>query len=152
MAKTGLEGTQLPSGEFAIEDWKAFLWADATRNEEDAFRYENEGETADTSGQFVPHSMCQHIVFEATGGIDETMSRLTEDWTSGAALGGLRIECHDSIETGEEFRVTGEITNVEQKEGSSGSLTIVTHAYEVTDTSDDPVYDLEADMVLLEGE
>ncbi len=150
MAKTGLEGTRLPSGDFAVEDWKAFLWADATRNEEDGFRYEEE--TAEASGQFVPHSMCQHIVFEATGGIDETMSRLTEDWTSGAALGGLRIEFHGPIETGEELHVTGEITNVAQKEGSSGSLTIVTHAYEVTDTSDDPVYDLEADMVLLGGE
>jgi len=151
MTEIDMEGTQLPSGGFTVEDWKAFLWADATRNGDDAFRYGSEAETDRPSAQLVPQSMCQHIVFEATGGIDRTMSRLTDDWTSGAALGGLRVEFHDSLETGEELQVTGEITSVERKQGSSGPLTIVTHAYEVTDESDEPVYDLEADMVLLEG-
>jgi len=148
MVNTGLEGTQLPAGEFTVDGWKAFLWADATRNDTDVFRYED----GETESQSVPHSMCQHIAFEATGGIEKTMSRLTDDWTSGAALGGLRVQFHDSLEAGEALHVTGEITNVQRTEGSSGPLTIVTHAYEVTDTSDDPVYDLEADMVILEGE
>lgn len=151
MVSTDLEGTELPFGEFSIKDWKAFLWADATRDEADEFRYDDDARESGAPGQLVPHTMCQHIVFEATGGIDETMSRLTEDWTSGAALGGLRAEFHAPLPTGEPLSVEGHISSVEQKEGSMGPLTIVTHVYEVRTRDDEHVFDLEADMVLLEG-
>jgi hypothetical protein len=150
MAATELEGTRLPTGEFEVEGWKAHLWADATRDDETAFRYDDDARAAGAPRQLVPHSMCQHIVFEATGGIDATMSRLTDDWTSGAALGGLRADFHAPIETDQSLTVEGRIDNVVEKEGSSGGLTIVTHAYTVTTADGEPVYDLEADMVLLE--
>ncbi|WP_255197615.1 MaoC family dehydratase [Halorarius litoreus] len=150
MVATELEGTEIPSGEFGVEGWKAYLWADATRDEEAAFRYDEDAEAVGEPGQLVPHSMCQHIVFEATGGIEATMSRLTDDWKSGAALGGLRVEFHAPIETGTTLTVDGAITSVVEKEGSSGGLTIVTHEYAVSTPDGDAVYDLEADMVLLE--
>lgn len=150
MAETKLEGTELPSGEFEVEGWKAHLWADATRNDEDAFRYDKDARAVGAPGQLIPHSMCQHIVFEATGGIDATMSRLTDDWTSGAALGGLRADFHAPIEADQSLTVEGHIDSVIEKEGTSGGLTIITHAYTVTTTDGEPVYDLEADMVLLE--
>lgn len=151
MKGTDLEGTELPSGEFTVEDWTAYLWADATRNEEDAFRYDHAAEAAGEPGQLVPFTMCQHIVFEATGGIEATMSRIDDDWTSGAALGQLRAEFHAPLETGQPLRVSGHVGTVEEKAGSQGSLTIVTHVYEATTTDGDPVFDVEADMVLMEG-
>lgn len=151
MAASDLEGTELPSGEFNVEGWKAHLWADATRDGEAAFRYDEDARDAGEPGQLVPHSMCQHIVFEATGGIEATMSRLTDDWKNGAALGGLRVDFHAPIETATPLAVEGAITNVVEKEGSTGGLTIVTHEYAVSTADGTAVYDLEADMVILEG-
>lgn len=151
MAGTELEGTELPAGDYAIEGWKAFLWADATRNDEPAYRYEEDALEAGAPGQLVPHTMCQHIVYEATGGIDATLSRFVDDWTSGAALGGLRVEFHAPLETDQTLHVEGTIDEVVEKEGSSGPMTIVTQTYEVTATDGSPVYDLEVDIILLEG-
>ncbi|WP_049995873.1 FAS1-like dehydratase domain-containing protein [Halococcus sediminicola] len=150
MGRSKLVGTELPSGKYEVEGWKAHLWADATRNNEDAFRYTNDAQSPVGTSQLVPHSMCQHIVFEATGGIKQTMSRLTEDWASGAALGGLRADFHAPIEVGETLYVEGVIESVVEKEGSSGELTIVTHTYSVETTDGTAVYDLEVDMVILE--
>ena len=152
MVDEQLEGTQLPAGEYEVEGWKAYLWADATRNEENAFRYDEDAKSLGEPGQLVPHSMCQHIVFEATGGINETMSYISDDWTSGAALGGLRVDFHAPLEVGETLTVDGEISNVIEKEGSSGTLTIVTYAYTVTTAEGDGVYDLEADLILMEDD
>ena len=149
MAGNQLEGTQLPAGEYEVEGWKAYLWADATRNEENAFRYDEDAESLGESGQLIPQSMCQHIVFEATGGINETMSYISDDWTSGAALGGLRVDFHAPLQVGETLIVEGEIHSVVEKEGSSGTLTIVTYAYTVTGTDGEEIFDLEADLILM---
>jgi acyl dehydratase len=146
-----LTGTELPTGRFAVEDWKAFLWADATRDDEDAFRYDEAAMDAGEDGQLVPHSMAQHVAFEATGGIEATMSKLADDWQSGAALGGLRVEFHAPLETGQPLEVGGRISNVEQKEGSSGGLTIVTLSYEAETPAGEPVFEMDADMVLMEA-
>lgn len=150
MRRSELIGTELPSGEYEVGGWKAHLWADATRNDNDAFRYTEDAQATAGTKQLIPHSMCQHIVFEATGGIEKTMNRLTDDWTSGAALGGLRADFHSPIEVGETLYVEGAIEDVIGKEGSSGGLTIVTHAYSVETADETPVYDLEADMIILE--
>ncbi len=149
MVASDLEGTEIPSGEFEVESWKAYLWADATRDDEMAFRYSEDAQDAGEPGQLVPHSMCQHIVFEATGGIEATMSRLSDDWKSGTVLGGLRADFHAPIETATSFIIEGEISNIEKRDGSSGELTIATHRYTVSTTDGEPVYDLEADMVIL---
>jgi acyl dehydratase len=145
-----LAGTELPSGSFAVEDWKAFLWADATRDDEAAFRYDEAARTAGEDGQLVPHSMAQHIAFEATGGIEATMATLSDDWQSGAALGQLGVEFHDPLETGQPLKVAGRISNVEETKGSSGALTIVTLSYEAETPAGDPVFEMDADMVLME--
>jgi acyl dehydratase len=150
MVANNLEGTDIPSGEFEVKGWKAYLWAEATCDDEAAFRYDEDAREVGEPGQLVPHSMCQHIVFEATGGIEATMSRLTDDWKNGAALGGLRVDFHAPIEAGTSFTVEGEISNVIKKEGSAGELTIITHEYAVSTPNGEPVYDLEADMVLIE--
>lgn len=152
MVDDNLEGTQLPAGEHEVEEWQAHLWADATRNGEDAYRYDEDARAAGEPGQLVPQSMCQHIVFQASGGIDEVMGMVSEDWTSGAALGGLRVDFHAPLETGQTLEVEGQINSVVEKEGSSGPLTIVTYDYTVTTEEGENVYDLEADLVLMEGE
>jgi len=140
MVDKNLKGTELSTGSYTVEKWKAHLWADATRNRNDAFRYDEDAQTIGEDGQLVPHSMCQHIVFEATGGIDKTMSYISDDWTSGAPLKvGITLE------------IEGHISEVVKKEGSSGPLTIVTFAYTVTDQDGEHIYDLEADLVLMEG-
>lgn len=152
MVDKDLVGTELPSGEYTVEDWKAHLWADATRNDEDAFRYDEDAREKGEPGQVVPHSMCQHIVFEASGGIEEAMSYASEDWRSGAALGGLRVEYHAPVEVGQTLHASGHISDVFEKEGSSGTLTFVTYSYTVNSEGGEPLYDFEADVVLLGDE
>jgi len=152
MVGTDLAGTELPAGEFEVGGWKAHLWADATRNDEDAFRYEEDAKAAGAPGQLVPYSLCHHVVVEATDGVDAMMNRITDEWTDGAALGGLRVDVHAPIESGTTLQVEGHIDAVEEKEGESGRLTIVTHAYTVTTADGDPVYDLEADIVVMGGD
>lgn len=145
-----LADTELPSGRFAVEEWKAFLWADATRDDEAAFRYDEAAAAVGEDGQLVPHTMAQHIAFEATGGIEATMGRLSDDWRSGAALGQLQVEFHAPLETGQPLVVTGRVTDVEEKDGSSGGLTVVSLSYDVETPAGDPVFDMVADMVLME--
>lgn len=145
-----LEGRELPDGEITVERWKAFLWADATRNDEDAFRYDDRAAELGEDGQLVPPTLCQHVAFEATGGIERTLGKVSDDWKSGAALGQLRVEFHAPMRVDEPYAVSGEIANIAEKDGSEGDLTIVTYAYEVTTTEGEPVYDLEADLVLID--
>lgn len=152
MVDSDLVGTELPSGTYTVEDWKAYLWADGSRDEETAFRYDEDATEKGEPGQVVPHTICQHIVFQATGGIEESMSYASEDWTSGAALAGLRVEFHEPIEVGEPLHASGRISDVYEKEGSTGQLTFVTYDYDVTDERGTLIYDFEADVVLLEGE
>lgn len=145
-----LEGQELPTGEISVERWKAFLWADATRNGEDAFRYDERAAELGEDGQLVPPTLCQHVAFEATGGIEATLGQVSDDWKSGAALGQLRVEFHAPMHVDEPYAVTGEIANIDRKDGSQGELTIITYAYEVTTTDGEPVYDLEADLILMD--
>lgn len=145
-----LEGRELPDGEITVERWKAFLWADATRNDEDAFRYDDRAAELGEDGQLVPPTLCQHVAFEATGGIEQTLGQVSEDWKSGAALGQLRVDFHAPMHVDEPYAVSGEIADIERKDGSTGELTVVTYAYEVTTTDGEPVYDLEADLVLMD--
>lgn len=146
-----LEGRQLPAGEMEVERWKAFLWADGTRNNEDAFRYEERAAELGADGQLVPPTLCQHIAFEATGGIERTLGQVSDDWKSGAALGQLRVEFHEPMYVDEMYAVTGEIKEIVEKDGSDGALTVITYAYDVTTTDDEPVYDLEADLILMDA-
>jgi len=151
MDAADLDGTELGAGRFTVEDWKAFLWADATRDAEDAFRHDDAAAAAGESGQLVPHTMAQHVAFEATGGIKATMGQFSDNWQSGAALGGLRVDFHEPMTTGDPLEVSGEITGVEVKDGSSGELTIITLSYDAETTDGEAVFDMDADMVLMEG-
>jgi hydroxyacyl-ACP dehydratase HTD2-like protein with hotdog domain len=94
--------------------------------------------------------MCHYIAFEATGGVDETMNRISDDWQGGAAFGELRADFHSPLEVGVEYHATGEVSNVDQKKGSTGELTIVTVSYELSTADDEPAYDMEADIILME--
>lgn len=149
MVESDLEGTEIPGGTYTVEGWKAHLWADATHSEEDSFRYESDARRRGAPGQLIPYSMCHHIVVEATEGVDAMMNRITSDWTEGAALGGLRVDVHGPMLAEQELSVEGHIDEVVEKEGASGGLTIVTHAYSVTAPEGAAVYDLEADMVVM---
>ena len=151
MVDENLEGTTIAAGDYTVADWKAHLWADATRNTENAFRYDEDAEAIGEPGQLVPPSVCQHIVFEATGGVDETMSYISDDWESGAALGGLRVDFKAPLVAGEPLEIEGHISEVQEKEGSSGPLTIVTLAYTARDHTGEHIFDLEMDEILMEG-
>lgn len=147
MTDESLVGTQLPAGQYEVEKWHAHLWADAVRNDEEPFRYDEDAQAVGESGQLVPQSMCQHIAVQATGGVDKAMSYVSDDWMSDTALGGLRVDFHAPLEAGQTLQVEGEISNVVEKEGSSGQLTIVTYEYTIRTDEGEHVYDLEADVV-----
>lgn len=80
------------------------------------------------------------------------MSRISDDWQGGAAFGELRAEFHRPLKVGVEYHASGQVSNIEHKEGSTGELTIVTLSSERTTANDKPAYDMEADIILMEDQ
>jgi hypothetical protein len=139
MTEIDVTDPELPSGTYRVKRWMAFLWADATRNEDDRYRY---GESEDDSGVAVPPEFATQIAVAGSGmSVTRIVENLGLDSDSGLFYAGQELHFERSIRTGIEYHVSGEIENVEQKEGSSGELTFVTLEYHVTDPDGNDVFD-----------
>lgn len=145
-----LEGRELPSGRVTIPRWKAFLWADATRAEDDTFRYEEEAKAVGGESQFVPPTLCIHLLNEASGTVEEALEGLNINWEAGIYLGELSFAFHQPVYVGETYSVEGRIQSVEHKHGSEGEFDVVLFAYDVVDEDDEPVLESIKNIILME--
>jgi hypothetical protein len=145
-----IEGKQLPEGEFEVERWMAYLWADATRNENDAFRYEEEAAASGEPAQLVPPELGQLIIRDGGGARPkEALSELEPDYDKGVYHGEQEFEFHQPLYVDETYRVTGEVTDVERKEGRSGPFDLATMRFDVFDSDEDLAFVAKPRMVLM---
>lgn len=133
-------------GEFTVERWLAHLWADATCNEDDAFRRPDEDGV-----QHAPPTLAQVVAREAAGTGTFEADLRAGDWEDPSVfLGGQRLSFERPLRVGETYRATAEVVDVARKEGSSGPFRVVTVAYAVETAAGDPAFDLETDLVVRE--
>ncbi len=143
-----VEGTDLGEGKVRVERWEAFLWADATRNDEDAFRWAQVAEQYGIDRQLVPPEYGMNVVRKAIE-TDLDDLGLEPDWDKGIFHAGQEFEFFKPLVVEETYTVSGELTDVERKEGSSGEFDLVTQAFEVTDEGDDPIFDTISRVILM---
>jgi hypothetical protein len=146
-----IEGRELPSGEVEVTRRDAFLWAEATRNEDDAFRYDEDARELGADGQIVPPVLLQHVANEGAAGTEEALADVDVDWESGVYLGEQTFEYDEPLAVGETYRVCGSIPSVEYKEGSSGNFHLVTLAYDIESTAGETVAETSKTIVFMEG-
>ncbi len=138
-------GRQFPGGEFTVERWMAYLWADATRNDDDAFRHEEAAKEVGADAQLVPPEFGMHIAMEGSGaGIEGALEGLDIDWESGVFHGEQSFTFHQPLVVGETYSVTGEVADVEQKE----KFDILSLDYEATDTQGNPAFRTQTRIII----
>ncbi|WP_435348614.1 FAS1-like dehydratase domain-containing protein [Haloarchaeobius sp. HRN-SO-5] len=140
----GFVGQTFEGSEFTVERWMAYLWADATENPDDGFRYPD-----DDGVQYVPPTFGQVVARQAAG-IDDIEARLRGgDWADpNVFLGGQRFSFDRPLRVGETYRASAEITDLEEKSGSSGDFHVLTVAYTVETADGTPAYEMETDLVV----
>lgn len=141
MTENDLVGTELPGGEYDVKRWMSFLWADATRNEADIYRYaeENDGEG---DGIFLPLEFATQIAVAGAGqSIEGILNGMGLDWDGGVFYAGQELSFHQALTSDTSFRVAGEISDVEEKEGDDSQFYLVSIEYHVRDENDEPVFD-----------
>lgn len=139
MTSADIVGAELPGGTFKVKRWMSFLWADATRNEDDRYRY---GTSEEGSDVVVPPEFATQIAVAGSGAsIEGILQDLGMDWDSGVFYAGQELDFSQSLQTGIEYQISGEIRQAEEKEGDSGEFTLVTIEYNATDSDGDHVFD-----------
>jgi len=140
-----IQGKQLESGTFAIERWMAYLWADATRNDDNRFRA-----LPEDGRQQAPPELGQLLVREASQARPkEAFPELDPDYEKGVYHGEQAFEFNQPLYVGEEYQVSGEISSVTRKEGQQGTFDIVSMQFDVRDENDELAVVVEPSMVLM---
>lgn len=132
----------------AVERWLAYLWADATANPDDAFRYPD-----DDGVQYAPPTLGQVVARRAADVGDIEGELRGGDWAApNVFLGGHRFRFDRPLRVGTRYRAEAEVTDVESKSGSSGEFQLLTVAYAVETVDGTPAYELETDFVVARSE
>lgn len=139
MTGADIVGSELPGGTYRVKRWMSFLWADATRNEADRYRYG--GSDAETSVAVPPEFATQIAVAGSGASIEGVLRDLGLDWESGVFYAGQELHFEQPLKTGVEYQISGEIGGVERKEGGSGDFLLVTLDYDATDSEGNPVFE-----------
>ena len=141
MTDKNLAGTELPGGEYSVKRWMSFLWADATRNEDDVYRYAEESDQ-EGEGVYLPPEFATQIAVAGAGqSIEGILNEMGLDWDGGVFYAGQELTFHQALTSEMSFSVTGEISEVEEKEGDSGQFYLVSIEYHAHDDDDEPVFD-----------
>lgn len=139
MSDHEIVGNELPGGTYTVRRWMSFLWADATRNPDDAYRYADAA--GDDGSVYVPHDFATQIAVAGSGAsIEGILGDMGMDWDSGVFYAGQELSFEQPLRSGVQYEVSGEIGDVTEKEGDSGSFHLVRIDYHVHD-SDEPVFD-----------
>lgn len=140
----------LPSGEFTVESWMAHLWADATNNEDDVFRYDDDAREIGEEVQLVPPEFAMVIANEGIGlSTEEILKDMGFNWESGVYHGEQGFKFHRPFRADVAYSVSGEVVDFENKEGDQGKFTVATLEYEITNPADDLVCETEKKIVLM---
>lgn len=140
MSDHDIVGNELPGGTYTVKRWMSFLWADATRNEDDAYRYSDADD--DIDGVYVPHEFATQIAVAGAGAsIEGILKDMGMTWDSGVFYAGQELSFNRSLRTGVQYHVAGEIADVTEKMGDSGRFHLVTIDYHVNDSEDELVFD-----------
>lgn len=136
---THLEGIDLGEAEATVSRQQAFLWAEATRNDEPAYRWPSESEDR----QLAPPGVAYLLIFTADG-LNRDMEELglDPDFEKGHFLAGHEFTFHQPLYVGEPYHITGELTDVTRKETDTSTFDIHEQAFEATDSEGEPAYDL----------
>lgn len=141
MTENDLVGTELPGGEYDVKRWMSFLWADATRNEDDIYRYAEENDE-EGDGIFLPPELATQIAVAGAGqSIEGILNEMGLDWDGGVFYAGQELNFHRVLTSETSFSVTGEVSDVEEKEGDSGQFYLVSIEYHARNDDGEPVFD-----------
>ena len=146
-----LEGDRLGEGTFTTRRAQVFLWVEATRNDEDAFRWQEASESYGEEKQLVPPEFGLQIV---TGALDVDLAAvgLEPDWEAGVYHAGQSFDFHRPIYVDTTYAVSGKIDRIERKRGATGVFDVVTQGYIVTDTENAPTFTTETKIILMREE
>lgn len=131
-------------GEFTLERWLSYLWAEATNGEDPSYR----GSTEDDHG-LAPPTLATIVAREAAG-TTTIEAALSEAYgtTAEVMLGGHRVTFDRPLRFGETYRATAEILDHEERTGTTGAFSVVTMAYSVTSATGEPAFQVEWDFVV----
>jgi len=139
-----LPGESLPAGTFTAERWMTFLWADATQNDVDAYRY---ADATDEPATLIPPAFGTTLAIDSAGGIDSMLDVLEIPDEKDVFHGEQRMEILTPLRVGETYAVAAEIAEVETKDGRRDEFHVITINYLVT-RDDDLVMELEIGVVV----
>lgn len=148
MNSENVSGKPLPGGEFTVKRWMAYLWADATRNDDDAFRHEEIARERGASRQLVPPGLAQQIINEASARVADVLKDIGYDLESTVLFGGQGFEFHRSLYVDEPYSVEGQVKDIVTKQGGSGEFDIVTLEYEVFDDDRNLAYTSDKQLIV----
>ncbi|WP_436933852.1 FAS1-like dehydratase domain-containing protein [Halovenus marina] len=131
-------------GTFTLDRWLSVLWAEATRNDMELFRDGSHGPLA-------PPTLAV-VVGREGAGTGDIEGRLRDGkWDDPSVfLGSHRFTYNQPLEWGQTYHVTAEVTDLEQKNGSSGSFSLLTVSYDATTAKGETVFEMATDLVVHE--
>jgi hypothetical protein len=141
MTGTDIVGTELPGGTYDVKRWMAYLWADATRNDDDRYRYAEETDVEGDGIDLPPEFATQIAVAGAGQSIEGILNEMNLDWDGGVFYAGQELTFHQALRSDTAFTITGEISEVERKHSDDGGFYLIGIDYHVRDGEDDPVFD-----------
>lgn len=145
---------QLLEGEFTVEPWMAYLWADATRNTDDVFRSEEVARENGEMDQLVPPTLCLNIVLSAIDiDLDDLLrSKLDADFEKGVFHGGLEFDFDRPVYVNRTYQISGEIADVKRKRGTESEFDVVTIEFRANDEDDRRAFDVSTTILVMRGE
>lgn len=142
-----LVGESLPDGVFVAERWMTFLWANATQNDADTYRYPDAIDGSDTATPLIPPTFGATLAIDSAGGIDSMLEMIDIPEEKDIFHGEQHMKIICPLRVGVTYDVTAEITAVESKEVKQDEFHIITIEYLVL-TDDEVAMELEIGAVV----
>jgi hypothetical protein len=140
---------ELGTGEYTVERWMTFLWAEATRNDEDAFRWAADAASYDRERQLVPPEFALVIVGEAVETEMDEIEGVDPDPEKGIFYAGQSFDFYQPLFVGETYEVSAHVSDIERKEGASGEFDLLSTAFEASDSEGEPAFDTTARTIFM---
>jgi len=147
MDTESLPGESLPDGTFVADRWMTFLWAEATQNSADAYRYAAATDDSATA-PLIPPAFAATLAIDAAGGINAMMDLIDIPDGKDIFHGEQRMDFEVPLRVDVSYGVSAKIAAVDQKEGQRDLFHIITIDYQVTGPDDDIAMELSIGAVV----